>query len=74
MIGIGLTPEGINQNYVIYDFMTEQAWRNVSTDLNVWFQDYAIRRYGKENTNATSAWIIFKVLQTLKIKNIRKLI
>jgi len=36
MIGIGLTPEGINQNYVIYELMTEMAYRHHPVDLDVW--------------------------------------
>ncbi|KAK0077799.1 hypothetical protein PV325_003443, partial [Microctonus aethiopoides] len=36
MIGTGLTPEGINQNYVIYELMNEMAYRNKSVDLDAW--------------------------------------
>ncbi|XP_050299995.1 alpha-N-acetylglucosaminidase isoform X1 [Anthonomus grandis grandis] len=61
MIGTGLTMEGINQNYVIYDLMTEQAWRNESIDLSEWFKNYSRRRYGKEDQNAQKAWEGFYV-------------
>ncbi|XP_047538768.1 alpha-N-acetylglucosaminidase [Vanessa atalanta] len=55
MIGIGITPEGINQNYVVYDLMLESAWRTGPVkDLNEWVGDYAERRYGC-NVTAT-AW------------------
>ncbi|KAJ8976546.1 hypothetical protein NQ317_011809 [Molorchus minor] len=47
MIGTGLTPEGINQNYVIYDLMIESAWRTSPSNLTEWFRNYTIRRYGK---------------------------
>lgn len=55
MIGIGLTPEGINQNYVVYDLMLESAWRKQPIpDMEEWVAKYAQRRYG---CNATStAW------------------
>ncbi|CAK1589005.1 unnamed protein product [Parnassius mnemosyne] len=55
MIGIGLTPEGINQNYVVYDLMLEAAWRKKPVqNLDNWVADYGERRYG---CNATSsAW------------------
>lgn len=55
MIGIGLTPEGINQNYVVYDLMLESAWRKAPVkDLEAWVADYAERRY---SCNATAeAW------------------
>ena len=37
MVGIGLTPEGINQNNVMYEFMMENAWRREPTDLTQWW-------------------------------------
>lgn len=55
MIGIGLTPEGINQNYVVYDLMLESAWRvGPVEDLDLWASEYAERRYGCNAT--TDAW------------------
>lgn len=36
MVGTGLTPEGINQNYVMYDLMLEMAWRKEPVDLDKW--------------------------------------
>ncbi|KAJ9597696.1 hypothetical protein L9F63_011450, partial [Diploptera punctata] len=60
MIGTGLTPEGINQNYVMYDFMNEMAWRTEPANLTEWFTSYAIRRYGGENEHADNAWQLLK--------------
>lgn len=39
-VGIGLTPEGINQNYVMYDFMTEMALHSHSINTQKWYQKY----------------------------------
>lgn len=36
MVGTGLTPEGINQNYVIYELMNEMAYRHGPVDLDAW--------------------------------------
>lgn len=36
MVGTGLTPEGINQNYVIYDLMNEMAYRKDPVNLDKW--------------------------------------
>ena len=58
MMGIGLTMEGIEQNPVIYDLMLENVWRDTPIDLDSWLKDYALRRYGKMNTNADKAWQI----------------
>ncbi|XP_012141442.2 N-acetyl-alpha-glucosaminidase [Megachile rotundata] len=56
MVGTGLTPEGINQNYVIYELMNEMAYRKEPVNLNKWFENYASRRYGVWNEYAVSAW------------------
>lgn len=66
MIGTGLTPEGINQNYVIYDLMSESAWRTEPANLTEWFGNYATRRYGSENDNATKAWQLLYVSGIIK--------
>lgn len=56
MVGTGLTPEGINQNYVIYELMNEMAYRREPVDLDAWFGNYATRRYGAWNEYALEAW------------------
>jgi alpha-N-acetylglucosaminidase len=60
MIGIGITPEGIEQNYVIYELMLEMAWRNEPVNLKEWFKLYQWRRYGGAHSNdaAANAWNI----------------
>jgi len=37
LVGIGLTPEGINQNYVMYDFMTEMTLHAQPIDTAKWY-------------------------------------
>jgi len=56
MQGIGLTMEGIEQNPVMYELMLENVWRDTPVDINDWLKDYALRRYGKENSYAGDAW------------------
>lgn len=60
MIGTGLTPEGINQNYVVYDLMSEMAWRSEPINLTAWVDHYINRRYGKFDINVSEAWQILK--------------
>lgn len=62
MIGTGLTPEGINQNYVIYDLMIEMGWRKRPVDLANWFVEYSRRRYGQKNKDTDQAWTVMKVI------------
>ena len=56
--GIGVTPEGIEQNPALFELMLENVWRNTPNDAEAWVKDYAHRRYGKINHNANEAWHI----------------
>jgi alpha-N-acetylglucosaminidase len=60
MSGIGLTPEAIEQNPVIYELMLEHAWNNKNINLDEWLKAYAQRRYGAKNKNAENAWMTLK--------------
>ena len=46
MTGIGLTMEGINQNYFLYELVAETAWRNDPVDPYLWIEQFVRRRYG----------------------------
>ncbi|XP_063816091.1 alpha-N-acetylglucosaminidase [Pseudophryne corroboree] len=56
MVGTGLTPEGIEQNDMIYELMNEIGWLSKPLNLTKWISNYSTRRYGRENLNAQSAW------------------
>jgi len=58
MEGIGLTPEGIEQNPALYGLMLENVWRDNPIDAVSWLKDYAGRRYGKNNAQINQAWEI----------------
>ncbi|GAA4729356.1 alpha-N-acetylglucosaminidase [Flavisolibacter ginsenosidimutans] len=60
LIGLGLTPEAIEQNPVMYDLMLENVWHDEPIALNTWLNGYALRRYGKRNTDVEKAWQILK--------------
>ncbi|XP_064093803.1 alpha-N-acetylglucosaminidase-like [Macrobrachium nipponense] len=60
LVGTGLTPEGINQNYVMYDLMNEMAWRTTPPNMtSCFFQGcllIAARRYGTTDQRLINAW------------------
>jgi alpha-N-acetylglucosaminidase len=58
MKGIGLTPEGIEQNPALYQLMLDNTWRDSAIDLPAWLKDYALQRYGVENAAIDNAWKI----------------
>ncbi len=72
--GIGITPEGTEENPASYDFYWEMAWMSLDdvpagqTTANFakdyiakWVENYAKRRYGTDSQNVIDAW---KLLST----------
>ena len=58
MAGIGLTPEGIEQNPALYQLMLENVWRDSPIDLSAWLPAYTHSRYGVSDTRVDEAWRI----------------
>lgn len=58
MSGIGLTPEGIEQNPALYQLMIDNVWRDQPINVDTWLQSYAKQRYGVENEAVNKAWQI----------------
>src|SRR5579871_708872 len=58
MLGIGLTPEGIEQNPALYQLMLENVWQDEPVNLSEWLKAYAHQRYGIENEDINKAWKI----------------
>jgi alpha-N-acetylglucosaminidase len=46
LVGFGFAPEGIENNEIIYEMLSEEGWRNTAIDLNKWIEKYCLRRYG----------------------------
>eukprot|EP00803_Ostreobium_quekettii_P000116 evm.model.scf_2738.1 EVM.evm.TU.scf_2738.1 scf_2738:3553-15483(-) len=57
IFGVGMAPEGIEQNPVAYELMSEMAFRDYRPDLNDWFSQYALMRYGGRSCpDASKSW------------------
>lgn len=63
--GIGLTPEAIEQNPVLYQLMLDNIWTDKPINVPVWLKDYVKQRYGASNLQAGEAWeILHKTVYT----------
>ncbi|ALC38879.1 CG13397 [Drosophila busckii] len=60
MVGVGITPEGIGQNYVLYALTLERAWSDAELQLVDWFNYYAWTRYGVNDTRLAQAWQLLR--------------
>lgn len=56
LVGVGMAPEGIEQNPVTYELMSELAWRREPVNLSKWVSLYAVRRYGSMQEGLALAW------------------
>lgn len=61
--GIGIIPEGINNNPITYDFTLELAWHSTPPMASEWVKNYVQYRYGESNDLLLNAWNIF--IQTI---------
>ncbi|CAD5197853.1 unnamed protein product [Musa acuminata subsp. malaccensis] len=50
--------EGIEQNPVVYDLMSEMAFHHKPVDVKIWVDLYATRRYGRSVPTLQDAWQI----------------
>lgn len=58
MIGVGITPEGISQNYVVYEFALEKGWQYKEINHKKWLKKYARCRYGFESSTIEHGWMM----------------
>jgi len=80
MVGVGITMEGIFQNYVVYHLTLEMAWRAAPiVDIGQWVKDYSTQRYAgavagqvaweqllETAYNCSSGWGVTKSLVELR--------
>ena len=56
--GIGIMPEGIHNNPVVYDLMLELGWHSQKIVVSDWINKYVKYRYGSDNDTLQRAWQI----------------
>ncbi|MGF7231940.1 alpha-N-acetylglucosaminidase TIM-barrel domain-containing protein [Arachidicoccus sp.] len=56
LIGFGFAPEGIENNELIYELLSDMGWRDEKIDLNTWVKNYCINRYGAYDNNMKEAY------------------
>jgi alpha-N-acetylglucosaminidase len=56
LVGLGVFPEAIEQNPVVYDLALDLAWRSTAPDLPLWMRGYVTARYGTDLPDAQRAW------------------
>ncbi|SHN22148.1 alpha-N-acetylglucosaminidase [Chitinophaga sp. CF418] len=62
MKGVGIMPEGIDNNPVSYELLMELAWHQEHVNVDEWIKTYVKSRYGKSDEHLLQAWQL--LLQT----------
>ena len=55
LVGYGFAPEGVENNELIFELITDVGWRDTKTDLRAWMRNYAKCRYGA-HPEALEGW------------------
>lgn len=56
LVAHGLAPEGIENNEVLYELLTDAGWSDQRIDVREWLKQYSINRYGKAPDSLMKAW------------------
>ena len=56
MKGVGILPEGINNNPVTYELLLELVWHKDRVDVDQWIESYVTARYGRITDEIRTAW------------------
>lgn len=58
LCGVGMTPEGSENNPVMFELLSELPWRAECFDKDEWLKGYVAARYGKAEPAVLDAWIL----------------
>lgn len=58
--GFGFAPEGIENNEVTFELLSDMAWTDKAIDLDTWYVDYAKARYGACPKAMAEAWQLLR--------------
>lgn len=58
MVGIGMTPEAMENSPVVYELLFDTNWSKDPIDYRAWMKQYGKRRAGGESDSLNQAWKI----------------
>lgn len=56
LVGLGMAPEGIENNEAIYELISDTFWQSGPVDLDAWIANYSFARYGAQDDDIAKAW------------------
>lgn len=65
--GFGISPEGIENNEVMYELLTQMSWTSKPVDIKAYWNEFTLQRYGKTDNDIAEAWL--SLLSSVYSKN-----
>lgn len=56
LCGHGLAPEGVENNEMVFELITDAGWRDHKTDVGEWLAQYSLNRYGEADSEINRVW------------------
>ena len=60
LVGFGFAPEGIENNEVVYELLSDWGWRTEEIDLDSWLEMYCKARYGGYPPEMKKSWDLLR--------------
>jgi len=60
LVGFSISGEGLENNTVIYELMTDAAWSKEPIDLDSWLKQFCINRYGSCPPKMIESWKLLR--------------
>ena len=60
LVGFTISGEGLENNTVIYELLTDVAWSSDSINLDNWLKNYSVARYGACPEAITESWKLLR--------------
>lgn len=55
LVGFGSAPEGLENNEIVYELLSDMGWSGDPIDLEGWTRDYCLSRYGSDDPRLIKA-------------------
>ncbi|BDS06551.1 alpha-N-acetylglucosaminidase [Oceaniferula spumae] len=56
LTGFTISGEGLENNEILYELMSDTAWTSKPVDLDTWLPNYIANRYGRPSDELAEAW------------------
>ncbi len=60
LVAIGMAPEGLENNEVIYELFSDASWSSSEINLDEWLINYSINRYGACPKEIENYWLLLR--------------